>query len=52
MRDKRLIVRLRYAKLRQQACVEDVGYRTARGLDRTLFARLAEAIGTTSMSVS
>lgn len=41
-RDKRLTARLRYAKLRQQACVEDVDYRTPRGLDRALFARLAE----------
>jgi DNA replication protein DnaC len=30
------------AKLRQQACVEDVDYRTARGLDRALFAKLVE----------
>jgi DNA replication protein DnaC len=40
--DKRLATRLRYAKLRQQACVEDIDYRTPRGLDRALFARLAE----------
>jgi hypothetical protein len=33
-RDKRLSKRLRYAKLRQQACVEDIDYRTPRGLDR------------------
>ena len=32
--DKRLATRLRYAKLRQQACVEDIDYRTPRGLDR------------------
>lgn len=32
--DKRLATRLRYAKLRQQACIEDVDYRTPRGLDR------------------
>jgi hypothetical protein len=31
------VARLRYAKLRQQACVEDVDYRSPRGLDRTLF---------------
>jgi DNA replication protein DnaC len=31
--DKRLATRLRYAKLRQQACVEDIDYRTPRGLD-------------------
>ena len=41
-RDKRLSPRLRYAKLRQQACVEDNDYRTPRGLDRALFAQLAE----------
>ena len=41
-RDKRLSARLRYAKLRQQACVEDIDYRTPRGLDRGLFAKLAE----------
>lgn len=38
--DKRLATRLRYAKLRQQACVEDIDYRTPRGLDRPLFAKL------------
>jgi len=41
-RDKRLLARLRYAKLRQQAAIEDVDYRAARGLDRTLFQKLAE----------
>src|ERR1700739_536236 len=40
--DKRLAARLRYAKLRQQACVEDIDYRTPRGLDRALFAKLVE----------
>jgi IstB-like ATP binding protein len=35
-RDKRLSKRLQYAKLRQQACVEDIDYRTPRGLDRAL----------------
>jgi DNA replication protein DnaC len=40
--DKRLATRLRHAKLRQQACVEDVDYRTPRGLDRALFASLVE----------
>ena len=34
--------RLRVAKLRQQACVEDVDYRTPRGLDRALFQKLVE----------
>jgi DNA replication protein DnaC len=41
-RDKRLVARLRYAKLRQQACVENVDYRSPRGLDRALFQKLAQ----------
>jgi DNA replication protein DnaC len=41
-RDKRLLARLRYAKLRHQASIEDVDYRVARGLDRALFQKLAE----------
>ena len=41
-RDKRLTARLRAAKLRQQASVEDVDYRAARGLDRALFQKLSE----------
>jgi DNA replication protein DnaC len=40
-RDRRLKARLRYARLRLQATVEDVDYRAARGLDRTLFQKLA-----------
>jgi DNA replication protein DnaC len=40
--DRRLHARLRYAKLRHQAAVEDVDYRVARGLDRALFQKLAE----------
>jgi DNA replication protein DnaC len=39
--DRRLRARLRYARLRHQAVVEDVDYRAARGLDRTLFQSLA-----------
>jgi len=39
--DRRTAARLRYAKLRHQAAVEDVDYRAARGLDRTLFQKLA-----------
>src|SRR5205085_9173470 len=35
-RDKRLAARLHYARLRQQASVEDVDYRAPRGLDRAL----------------
>jgi DNA replication protein DnaC len=41
-RDKRLTTRLRAAKLRQQASVEDVDYRAVRGLDRALFQKLSE----------
>ena len=41
-RDKRLTARLHAARLRQQASVEDVNYRAARGLDRALFQKLAE----------
>jgi DNA replication protein DnaC len=40
-RDKRLAARLRYARLRHQAVVEDVDYRAPRGLDRSLFHKLA-----------
>ena len=40
--DKRFAARLRVAKLRQQASVEDVDYRCHRGLDRTLFQKLVE----------
>jgi DNA replication protein DnaC len=38
--DRRLRARLRYARLRHQASVEDVDYRAARGLDRALFQAL------------
>jgi DNA replication protein DnaC len=38
--DKRLAARLRHAKLRQQACVEDIDYRNPRGLDRALFQKI------------
>jgi DNA replication protein DnaC len=33
--------RLKAAKLRGQACVEDIDYRTARGLDKTVVRALA-----------
>jgi len=39
--NKRLARRLRDAKLRQAAAVEDTDFRTARGLDRALFLKLA-----------
>ena len=35
--ERRLRARLRYARLRHQAAVEDVDYRAPGGLDRTLF---------------
>jgi DNA replication protein DnaC len=38
--DKKLAARLRYARLRQHALVEDVDYRAVRGLDRALFQKL------------
>ncbi len=38
--DKRLAARLRIAKLRQQACVEDIDYRSPRGLDRAMMQKL------------
>jgi DNA replication protein DnaC len=38
--DKKLVRRLRYARLRHQAAVEDVDYRTHRGLDRAMFQKL------------
>jgi len=40
--DKRLRARLRYARLRHQAAIEDVDYRATRGLDRALFNKLSE----------
>src|SRR6266436_8463688 len=39
--DRKLAARLRYARLRQQALVEDVDYHAARGLNRALFHKLA-----------
>jgi len=38
---KRFEARARTAKLRHLASVEDIDYRAARGLDRTLFLKLA-----------
>jgi DNA replication protein DnaC len=40
-RQKRFEARSRRAKLRQSATIEDVDYRTPRGLDRALFLKLA-----------
>ena len=38
---KRLVARLRFAALRQEAVVEDIDLRAPRGLDRALFQKLA-----------
>ncbi|HWO86717.1 MAG TPA: ATP-binding protein, partial [Stellaceae bacterium] len=40
--DRRLKARLRFARLRHQAIIEDVDYRAPRGLDRTLFQKVAQ----------
>ncbi len=40
--DKRMAARLRAAKLRQQACVEDIDYRSPRGLDRAMMQKLIQ----------
>jgi DNA replication protein DnaC len=37
---KRMTARLKFAALRQDACVEDIDLRTPRGIDRALLARL------------
>src|SRR5258708_36252668 len=37
---KRPTTRLKFAALRQSACVEDLDWRTPRGIDRAVFARL------------
>jgi len=40
--DRRLKNRLRQAKLKQQACMEDIDYRHPRGLDKTLLMALQD----------
>ena len=40
---RRLALRLKAAKLRQEATVEDIDFRTARGLDRSTILNLAQA---------
>ncbi len=40
---RRLALRLRAAKLRQEASVEDIDFRTPRGLDRSVLMSLAQA---------
>lgn len=39
--DRRLQSRLRKARLKQDACIEDIDYRHRRGLDKSLFTRLS-----------
>jgi DNA replication protein DnaC len=39
--DRRLQTRLRQARLRQNACLEDIDYRAPRGLDKALITQLA-----------
>jgi len=40
--NRRFKTRLRKAKLRQHACVEDIDFRHKRGLDKSLFMQLAD----------
>jgi DNA replication protein DnaC len=40
-RDKRLTARLRYARFRHQACLEDVDYHAPRTLDKSLLLKLS-----------
>src|SRR5260370_10255973 len=40
---RRLALRLKAAKLRQEACVEDIDFRPPRGLDRPVLMSLAQA---------
>jgi DNA replication protein DnaC len=40
--NRRLITRLRFARLRQEACVEDIDFRAPRGLDRSSLLALAD----------
>ncbi len=49
--DKRFAARLRVAKLRQQASVEDIDYRSPRGLDRARFQNWSRASGSTPMTI-
>ena len=41
-RDRRLLARLRYARLRHQASVEDIDYRAARGLEKSVVRGLTK----------
>lgn len=46
--NRRIKTKLRYAKLRQAACVEDIDYRHPRGLDKALMVSLASCQWVTS----
>ena len=50
--DRRLKTRLRQAKLRQSACVEDIDYRQPRGLDKSLLLDLSQCQWIKRISVS
>lgn len=40
--DRRLTRRLQQARLREKACIEDIDYRHARGLDKAMIRRLSQ----------
>ena len=40
--NRRLVTRLKFASLRQNAIIEDIDLRTPRGIDRALFAKLVD----------
>lgn len=40
--NRRLATRLRFARLRQEACLEDIDFRAPRGLDRSVVLALAD----------
>jgi DNA replication protein DnaC len=40
--NRRLSTRLRFARLRQEACLEDIDFRAPRGLDKSLLLSLAD----------
>jgi DNA replication protein DnaC len=50
-RDKRLATRLRYARLRQHAVIEDVDYRAPRGLDVPCSRTSPSANGSTRTTI-
>jgi IstB-like ATP binding protein len=50
--DKRLAARLRYAKLRHQAAVEDIDYRIPRSLDRRSSSGSSSVIGSMPTTTS